>query len=253
MRGCGLLPSNIQDHDPENSLAVVTGAGRRLGRELALGLGRLGYTVGIHYHSSENGALELQAELHQINIRSLLLPGDLTQPSDIQRIFRDIDVCGVPLRVWVNSAAVMLTATLDQMSVDEWDATFNLNLRAAWLCSREAARRMDASGVIINVSDTGARKLWTQYAAYGMSKSGLEMLTRLLAKTYAPVRVNAVAPGLILPPEELSPEEWQRLVTRLPLRQAGTPDQVWAAVEFFIQNEYISGQVLIVDGGYDLI
>lgn len=239
--------------ETNKNLAVVTGAGRRLGRELALALGRLGYTVGIHYHQSQSGALELQAQLRRIGVPSLLLPGDLSKPQDIERVFAAIDNSKNSLKLWVNSAAVMQVATLDSMTVQAWDETFNLNLRAAWLCSREAARRMEADGLIVNISDTGARKLWTHYAAYTMSKSALEMLTRLLAKTYAPVRVNAVAPGLILPSDELSPEEWQRLVDRLPMRKAGEPQQVCKAVEFFIQNEYITGQVVIVDGGYDLI
>jgi pteridine reductase len=96
--------------------------------------------------------------------------------------------------------------------------------------------------------------VWTGYSAYIVSKAGLEVLTRLLAKALAPaVRVNAVAPGLILPAAELPPEQWQRLVDRLPLRAAGTPEDVARAVVFFVQNPYITGQVLAVDGGYQLV
>jgi NAD(P)-dependent dehydrogenase (short-subunit alcohol dehydrogenase family) len=123
------------------------------------------------------------------------------------------------------------------------------------LCARAAAGLMgDSGGVVINITDSGANKVWTSYPAYVVSKSALESLTRLLARTLAPlVRVNAVAPGLILPSGELSPEQWQRLVDRLPLQTAGQPADVARAVLFFVQNPYITGQVLAVDGGYQLI
>jgi NAD(P)-dependent dehydrogenase (short-subunit alcohol dehydrogenase family) len=108
--------------------------------------------------------------------------------------------------------------------------------------------------VIINITDSGASKVWTGFPAYILSKSALETLTRLLARSLAPkVRVNAVAPGLILPDESTPVEQWDRLVERLPLRAAGNPADVARAVLFFIQNPYVTGQVLAVDGGYQLV
>jgi NAD(P)-dependent dehydrogenase (short-subunit alcohol dehydrogenase family) len=107
---------------------------------------------------------------------------------------------------------------------------------------------------VVNISDSGAQKTWTGFPAYIVSKAALETLTRLLARALAPaVRVNAVAPGLILPSEDTPPEQWQRLVERLPLKAAGSPDDVARAVAFLVESPYITGQVLAVDGGYRLV
>ncbi len=239
----------------ELPLAVVTGAAVRLGRSIAVELARHGYPVGVHYHNSEEAARETAETIRSVGGEAYLLAADLTDPHQIQSLFAQIRSLPRRLGVWVNSAAIMLSGDLTSMSVADWDDTLALNLRAPWLCAREAAACMGAQGgVIINITDVGARKTWTGYPAYTISKSALEMLTRLLARQLAPaVRVNAVAPGLILPSENLSVEEWTRLVKRLPLQAAGTPEAVAQAVLTLIQNEYITGEILLVDGGYALI
>jgi len=109
-------------------------------------------------------------------------------------------------------------------------------------------------GLIVNISDSGAAKTWTGYPAYEVSKAGLEMLTRLLARSLAPsIRVNAIAPGLILPPPDFPQAEWERLVLRLPLKKPGSPEAVIHALLFLIDNQYVTGETLVVDGGYQLI
>jgi NAD(P)-dependent dehydrogenase (short-subunit alcohol dehydrogenase family) len=185
----------------------------------------------------------------------ILLRADLRDPAQIARMAGEIETAPYPLRVWVNSAAVMPRASLRDISPDDWDATLALNLRAPLLCAQAAARLMgEAGGLIVNVSDVGAQKAWTGFPAYTVSKSALETLTRLLAKTLAPrVRVNAVAPGLVLPAADLPPEEWQRLVQRLPMKRPAEVEEVARVVGFFIDNPYVTGQILAVDGGYQLI
>ncbi|GAP15196.1 dehydrogenase [Longilinea arvoryzae] len=239
----------------ELPLAVVTGAAVRLGRSIALELARHGYPVGVHYHNSEHAARETAEEIRSIGGTAILMSADLTDPQQIKALFGQIRSVSKRLGVWVNSAAVMLSGDLATMTVADWDGTLALNLRAPWLCAREAAACMGPQGgVIINITDVGARKTWTGYPAYTISKSALETLTRLLARQLAPaVRVNAVAPGLILPSENLTAEEWARLVKRLPLQSAGTPEAVAQAVITLIQNDYITGEILLVDGGYALI
>ncbi len=239
----------------ELPLAVVTGAAVRLGRAIALELARHGYPVGVHFHHSETAAREVADEIGANGGTAILLPADLSDPQQIGELFARIRALPLRLGVWVNSAAIMLSGDLATMSVADWDGTLALNLRAPWLCAREAAACMGPQGgVIINITDVGARKTWTGYPAYTISKSALETLTRLLARQLAPtVRVNAVAPGLILPSEPLTPEEWGRLIKRLPLQSAGTPQAVAQAVMTLIQNEYITGEILLVDGGYALI
>lgn len=236
-------------------LAVVTGAAVRLGRSIALALARIGYPLGVHYHHSEAAARSLVDEIAVLGGEAFLLPADLSDPEPIRALFEQVTRLPHRLGVWVNSAAVMRSGDLSTMPVEDWDSTLALNLRAPWLCAREAAACMgQQGGIIINITDVGAQKNWTGYPAYTVSKAALETLTRLLARQLAPaVRVNAVAPGLILPSAAVSPEEWQRLVNRLPLQKAGSPEDVAQAVISLIQNKYITGETLRVDGGYALI
>lgn len=236
-------------------LAVVTGAAARLGRGLAQALAGQGYPVGLHYHNSEEAARDLAEEIQVLGGEAFLLPADLSDPQQIKALFDHVIHLPHRLGVWVNSAAVMNAGDLTTLTVEEWDSTLALNLRAPWLCAREAAACMgEEGGVIINITDVGAQKNWTGYPAYTVSKAALETLTRLLARQLAPaVRVNAVAPGLIMPSTSLSAEEWQKLVNRLPLQRAGSPEAVAQAVISLIQNDYITGETLSVDGGYALL
>ena len=236
-------------------LALVTGAAHRLGRAIALELARQGFAIGLHYHGSTDAAERTAREIEAI-APVYRLPADLADPAQVEDLFARAAALPHPLRVLVNSAAVMARGSLRSLPVADWDATLDLNLRAPWLCARAAASLMEPAGggAIVNISDSGAGRAWTGYPAYILSKNGLETLTRLLARALAPaVRVNAVAPGLILPAADLPPEQWQRLVDRLPLQAAGTPEDVARAVVFFVQNPYITGQVLAVDGGYQLV
>jgi pteridine reductase len=156
--------------------------------------------------------------------------------------------------VLVNSAGQFRAGDVRSLPVAEWDLTMDLNVRAPFLCAREAAARMTRGGLIVNITDVGARKSWSRFPAYVASKAGLEALTRVLARTYAPdIRVNAIAPGLILPSQETSPSDWQRLTARLPMKRPGTTEEIGAAFEFLLQNEYVTGQTLVVDGGYSLV
>lgn len=238
-----------------NELALVTGGAVRLGKAIALGLAEAGFAVGLHYHSSKNAAKETASEIEKLGVPVYLFEADLHDPAQIQNLFDQVAALSLQLQVLVNSASVMPRSDLRSMQVAEWDDTLDLNLRAPWLCARAAAVLMqDAGGVIINISDSGAQKTWTGFPAYTISKAGLETLTRLLARSLAPkIRVNAVSPGLILPSQGIAAEDWERLVNRLPAGQSGSPQDVAQAVLFLIENHYITGETLVVDGGYQLI
>jgi NAD(P)-dependent dehydrogenase (short-subunit alcohol dehydrogenase family) len=235
-------------------LAVITGAARRLGKAIAIELARRGYAIGLHYHHSEPEARRTADELRATGAVVALLCADLGDPLQIDGLFQQVDALPFSLKVWVNSAAVMPRGDLRSLAVAEWDATLALNLRAPWLCARGAAERMIAGGVIINLTDSGVRKTWSSFPAYSVSKAALETLTRLLAKTLAPaVRVNAVAPGLILRAEDMPEADWQRLVARLPMQRAGSAQDVARAVGFLVESEHITGETIVVDGGYQLV
>lgn len=245
----------MNDSISSRELAVVTGAAVRLGREMALALARRGYAIGLHYHLSVDDAGQTTQLIEQTGAPVLLLQADLRDPQQITALFQQVANCPYRLSLLVNSAAQMSRGDLLNLSVEEWDATLALNLRAPWLCARAAAALMQAEGgLIVNISDTGTEKTWTGYPAYEVSKAGLEMLTRLFARSLAPsIRVNAIAPGLILPPPDFPQAEWERLVQRLPLKKSGSPEAVIHALQFLIENKYVTGETLVVDGGYRLL
>ncbi|MEW6650097.1 MAG: SDR family NAD(P)-dependent oxidoreductase, partial [Chloroflexota bacterium] len=141
-------------------LAVVTGAAIRLGKAIALGLAEKGYAIGLHYHHSQAAAEQTAAEIEKLGAPVLRLPADLSKEKQIKDLFRRIEESGYLLKVLVNSAAEMQRSDLLELSVKEWDYTMALNLRAPWLCARYAARLMEQDGVIINISDSGTRKVW---------------------------------------------------------------------------------------------
>jgi NAD(P)-dependent dehydrogenase (short-subunit alcohol dehydrogenase family) len=240
--------------DRQFPLALVTGAAHRLGRAFALALARQGYAILLHYHASQEDAERTADEVRSLNVPVHLIQADLVQDAALCSLFSSLDSLPHKLKVLVNSAAVMTHKDIRATSAADWDAVLDLNLRAPFLLAQMAAERMTAGGLIVNVTDVGAHKLWTGYAAYIVSKSALETLTRLMAKTYAPsIRVNAIAPGLVLPSENVTPEEWERLVGRLPLQRPATPEEVASALEFLLKNESVTGQTIVVDGGYSLV
>ena len=251
------MKTNIIKGDTNNTLplALVTGAGHRLGRAIACRLANLGYHTVIHYHTARQEAEETQKQINGQGGKATIIQSDLTQPEQIDTLFEKIRSIEQPLEVLVNSSATMLRGRLNDFSLEQWDLIMNLNLRAVWLCSQKAAKLMQArGGVIINISDSGAGRMWANYGAYSISKAGVEVLTRLLAKTLAPnIRVNAVAPGLILPPDDFADDVWEELVQRLPLKRSGNPEDIGNAIEFILNNDYFTGQILTMDGGYQLI
>jgi NAD(P)-dependent dehydrogenase (short-subunit alcohol dehydrogenase family) len=241
-------------------LALVTGAAQRLGRAFALALAQRGYAILLHYHASAAQALTTADEIRALGVQVFPVQADLTEESDIERLFSVMDdaACNAahigPLAVLVNSAALMQRADARSLSAAQFDATLALNLRAPFLCAQRAFQRMTAGGLIVNITDVAAQKTWTGFPDYTVSKSALASLTGVLARSFAPtVRVNAIAPGLVLPADELPPAEWQRLVERLPLKRPAHTDEITSALAFLLENEYVTGQTIVVDGGYSLL
>jgi NAD(P)-dependent dehydrogenase (short-subunit alcohol dehydrogenase family) len=242
-------------------LAIVTGAARRLGRALALTLAGRRYAILLHYHTSKFRAEQTSLELRALGVPVFPYCADLTDESQVQGMFSFVDTlladAGAQLsglRVLVNSAAVMQPGEIRTLEVAEWDNLFALNLRAPFLCSQKACQRMEAGGLVVHISDIAAHQVWTRYAAYTVSKAGLESLTKIMARSFAPkVRVNSIAPGLVLPSENTPPEEWSRLVSRLPIQRAAYLEEITRSLEFLLENEYITGQTITVDGGYSLL
>jgi NAD(P)-dependent dehydrogenase (short-subunit alcohol dehydrogenase family) len=237
-------------------LALVTGGAHRLGKAFALTLARMGYSIALHYNTSEEAAQQTKAELEALGAQAHLLQADLTQPDSIQSLFSQLNslIPHSAFCILVNSAAIMPVGNPRELELKDWDSALDLNLRAPFLLAQQAAKRMTAGGLIVNITDVGAQKAWSRYPSYSVSKAGLESLTKLLARALAPsIRVNAIAPGLVLPSDVVTQEQWDKLVEKLPLKRAATLNEITSALEFLIHNEYITGQTIVVDGGYSLI
>lgn len=231
-------------------LALVTGAAHRLGKSFALTLARLGYDIILHYHSAEEEAIQTQTEIESLGRRVILAQADLTDPAQIKSLVSNLE----SLDVLVNSAAFMPGGNVDTLSIENWDVSLDLNLRAPFLLVQAVSKKMREGGLIVNITDVGAQKAWSRYPSYTVSKAALESLTRILARALAPkIRINAIAPGLVLPSDIVPPEEWERLIKRLPLKRPARTEEIASALEFLLKNEYITGQVIVVDGGYSLI
>lgn len=240
-------------------IAVVTGAAHRLGKSFAQHLARLGYGIVLHYHSSLDQVKITEQDIVELGVPARIVYADLRNADEVKELFEKIDrFCDEmghfsKLKILVNSAAIMRKSDIASMPIDEFDETLSVNLRAPFLCAQAAYSRMQAGGLIINISDIAAQKNWISYPAYTISKAGLDSLTRVLAKSFAPkVRVNAIAPGLVLKSVDISTDDWDRLLNRVPLKRAAGEDELSSTLDLLINNEYITGQSIIVDGGYSL-
>ncbi len=235
-------------------LALVTGSAHRLGKAFAISLARMGYSIALHHRGSVTEAEQTVKEIRALGVDCLPIRADLTMPEKIDFLFSMVDEFNTPLKVVVNSAAIMPVGNPRTLELHDWNSALDLNLRAPFLIAQHAAKRMTDGGLIVNVTDIGAQKAWSRYPSYTVSKAGLESLTKMLARSLAPeIRVNAIAPGLVLPSDVVTPETWQKLVERLPLKRAATLDEITSTLEFLIKNEYITGQTIVVDGGYSLV
>jgi pteridine reductase len=231
-------------------VALVTGAGHRVGRALAVALGGRGMTVAVHYRGAEAGARETAAEIAAAGGRAELFPGDLACHGAPARLVNEVADRLGRLDVLVNSAAVMQRTPVGEVTEEAWDAMFALNLRAPFFAAQAAAARMGEGSAIVNVADLAAFETWPAYVPHGISKAGVVQMTRALARVLAPrVRVNAIAPGAVLLPESWSREDGERLAATTPLRRLGTPQDVARAMLYLLDADYVTGETLIVDGG----
>jgi pteridine reductase len=233
-----------------NRVALVTGSGKRLGRAVALGLAAQGADVVIHYRSSETEAREVVAEIHGLGRQSVALQADLAQVPEIQQLFQRVETHFGRLDLLVNSAANFLQTDFASTTEKLWDLSLNTNLMAPFFCSQAAAPLLKkTSGAIINFADIGGILGWPGFIPHSISKAGVIMLTRCLAKELAPeIRVNAIAPGTITMPGD--PPEWEADFVRLaPLHRSGRPEDIVDAVCYLASAKFVTGTVLVVDGG----
>ncbi len=233
-------------------VALVTGAGRRLGRELARALAGRGMTLAIHHHASSEGARALREEVTAAGGRAECFPADLTDADAARALPRRVVDAFGGLDVLVNSAAVMHRLGFEETTPAQYDAIVDLNLRSVFFCTQGAAPALRAArGKVVNLADLAGLEPWPGFATHSVSKAGVIMLTKVLARSLAPeVTVNAIAPGAVLVPEDYDAEERDRLAKATPLGRLGSPGDVVAAMLYLLEGgDFVTGEVLTVDGG----
>lgn len=249
--------------DLQGCVALVTGAAHRLGRAMAETLAEDGASIAIHYGGSREAAEAFASELGVKGIEAEPIQADLSDPEAIDALFARIDERFGRLDMLVNSAASFQKQSFDRIGLEDWEQVMAVNLRAPFLCSQAAARRiresrrgLDAPGLIVNMVDLSGIHPWRGYVQHGVSKAGLAQLTRISARELAPaLRVNAIVPGAILPPPDVSEDSeiWQRIGAASPVGRPGSPDKIQQALRFLVENDYVNGLLLPVDGGEHLL
>ena len=236
----------------EGAGALVTGAGRRIGQAIAIGLARAGCDVAVHYHGSASGAEQTVRAIRGAGRRAELVQADLTDPHAARGLADQAERVLKRLDVVVNSAAIMVRQPVEDVTPDSWDATLDLNLRATFFVSQGAIPHLRrAKGKIVNIADLAGLEPWPAYVPHCISKAGVVMLTKALARALAPdIAVNAIAPGAVLLPEEWDEQSREHIRETTPLNRLGTPADVVAAVRFLLADtDYVTGTVLVIDGG----
>jgi pteridine reductase len=232
-------------------VVLVTGAGRRVGRAIALTLGARGMHVVVHFNESRAGADETARLITAAGGQAIVEQADLTHVDSANDLVDRAVAWRGALAALVNSAAIMLRTPVGETAASDWDTMFAINVRAPYFLSQRAAPALAASrGAIVNIADLAAFESWPAYVPHGMTKASIVQMTRAMASALAPdVRVNAVAPGVVLLPEGWSEEAAEHLRSTTPLRRLGSPEDVAQAVVFLLRSAYVTGEVIRVDGG----
>jgi len=236
----------------EGAAALVTGAGKRIGQAIAIGLAQSGCDVAVHYHGSAKGAEETARAVRGTGRRAELLRADLSDAAAARGLADQAARAFQRLDVVVNSSGVMVRQAVEAVTPESWDATLDLNLRAMFFVSQGAIPHLRrAKGKIVNMADIAAMEPWPAYVPHCVSKAGVVMLTKALARALAPdIAVNAVAPGAVLLPEDWDEQAREHIRETTPLERLGSPADIVVAVRFLLAGtDYATGTVLVVDGG----
>ena len=234
-------------------VALITGAAKRIGRSIALRLAAEGADIVVNYASSKAGADKLVAEIKFAGRRAIAVQADVAHRLDVQKLFSTTENEFGRLDILVNNAGTFFPAKFEELTEEQWDHILNVNLKSQFLCAQSAAPIMkrQGRGRIINLSSLGGLLPWPAYTHYCVSKAGSIMLTRCLARALGPeILVNSVAPGTIQFPGEPPDEEYVR---RVPLHRTGTGDDIAQAVAYLATADFVTGQILVVDGGRSLV
>ncbi len=232
---------------------LVTGGAKRIGRAIALALAGRGYNIALHYLTSEPEARELQSKIEAMNVRCRLFECDLADVKKVSTLIPSVLESFPDLEILVNNASIFVPKRFLDTSEDFLDRLFTVNFKAPFLLTRDFARHV-RKGQVVNLLDTKITKNLREHFVYALTKKALADFTRMAARELAPeIRVNGICPGLILSPPGEDPGYLERAAERIPLGRPGHPENIASALCFLIENTFVTGELVFVDGGEHLI
>lgn len=240
------MPSNIK------GTALVTGAAKRLGREIALHLAKQGYGIALHYHTSKAQAMATAQAIYKLGRRCELFSCDLSNESQTLDLVPQVFKAFPNLNVLVNSASIFIPNQFGARDLTLFEAHWNVNFKAPYILACSFARLVK-KGQVINLIDANVVKYKTPYADYLMTKKALAEFTRMAAVQWGPaIRVNGISPGMILPPVN-RPDDRLKRSRQIPLQRTGDPHYIMQSLQFILDNDYLTGQIIATDAGEGLV
>jgi NAD(P)-dependent dehydrogenase (short-subunit alcohol dehydrogenase family) len=237
-------------------VVLITGAAVRVGRAVALHLAEQGAQIAFSYYLEDEPWQETLQEIKALGVDAIAVQAEMLSADSIQNLIDRTGEKFGKIDVLINNASVWLSSPFDEISEKEWDLAFDVNLRGPFLASQKAARVMRAqgSGLIVNITDLSAFQVWPNNAHHAASKAGLVSLTKSMAFELAPeIRVNAIAPGTVMLPENHTDEKRKWAEEKSLLKRVGSPEDVARTIDFLIENDFVTGSVYLVDGGRSLV
>ena len=236
--------------------ALVTGASKRIGRAIALALAKKGAHIVLHFSTSKDEAQKTAADITALGVKCRIIQADLSKSADIGKMVSELKKDSVKIDALVNSASLYFKTPPDSADEKQWDTLMDVNLKAPYLLSLAIGREMvkGSGGKIVNIADWSGFRPYKDFIAYCATKGGLITLTKSLARDFAPkVSANAVAPGPVLAPPDMGEEEKAAIAKTTALGKWGKPEDVANAVIFLVENDFVNGIVLVVDGGRSIV
>ena len=240
-----------------NKTVFITGAAKRIGKEIALSFKELGWNIIIHYNSSKEDALNLAKEINNANKNTAItVQGNLDVKEDVNAIIKEVLDAFPSIDLLINNASTFYPTPIDDISEEHWEKLVGSNLKGPLFLIQGLKQKLkESKGSIINITDTNLSKGVANYSIYSAAKAGLESITKGLARELAPeIKVNAIAPGAMLEPPDVTwtEEQKSKVIESIPLKRMGSEKDIAEAVKFLAQSQYITGQIIKVDGGRSL-
>ena len=240
-----------------NKTVFITGAAKRIGKEIALSFKELGWNIIIHYNSSKEDALNLAKEINNANKNTAItVQGNLDDKEDVNAIIKEVLDAFPSIDLLINNASTFYPTPIDDISEEHWEKLVGSNLKGPLFLIQGLKQKLkESKGSIINITDTNLSKGVANYSIYSAAKAGLESITKGLARELAPeIKVNAIAPGAMLEPPDVTwtEEQKSKVIESIPLKRMGSEKDIAEAVNFLAHSQYITGQIIKVDGGRSL-